>query len=482
MNNKEDKNKMNTSSALNMNTFDDMFSDMFQQEEAAEMSNEQQPVSEEEQKDLVNNGNVEVISKNVNNASNIDNIVDKLNIIEQEMANEFVEREELIKTMLLSLVSSSNLLMLGPPGTAKSKITKALCNKIDDTNYFEYMLNKTSDPSELLGPFSVKQMEHDKFIRTTTGKLPEANVAFIDEVYKSNAPTLNALLTIMNEHIFYNDGRPVDVPLLSMFAASNEPPEDDTLLALHDRFLFRINVEYIHNHSNRELMFNNYIHERAGINNSIVSTTVTVDEIKTLQKRAMNIPVPKKIITEFGKLLNNIDRNYGIVISDRRSNECLKVLQSSALLAKRKKVGVEDFAALKYVLCEKPEDVDKIASEIDKLENPYEKKIENLKADFAIIKETIMSAPNSTEKNKLFFQYQDPLKKCIKKANQICSEIAQINSDATNIIELRDEIAAFNNDLANEALGDTVSQFGIDLNGSLNNQDDSDNSDNEDLF
>lgn len=88
------------------------------------------------------------------------------------------------------------------------------------------MLNKTSDPSEILGPFSVKEMENDKFMRITTGKLPEAHIAFMDEVFKSNAPTLNALLTIMNEHMFYNDGKPNDVPLISMFGASNEPPED----------------------------------------------------------------------------------------------------------------------------------------------------------------------------------------------------------------------------------------------------------------
>ena len=101
-----------------------------------------------------------------------------------------------------------------------------MCGRIENANYFQWMLNKTSDPSEILGPFSVKEMENDKFMRITTGKLPEAHIAFMDEVFKSNAPTLNALLTIMNEHIFYNDGKPVDVPLISMFGASNEPPED----------------------------------------------------------------------------------------------------------------------------------------------------------------------------------------------------------------------------------------------------------------
>ena len=85
----------------------------------------------------------------------------------------------------------------------------------------------------------------------------------MDEVYKSNAPTLNALLTIMNEHIFYNDGKPNKIPLISLFGASNEPPEDESLNALHDRFIFRINVQYVKDAANKKRMHNNYLDKRA---------------------------------------------------------------------------------------------------------------------------------------------------------------------------------------------------------------------------
>ena len=106
----------------------------------------------------------------------------KMNAIAVEMNNIFVERDELIKIMQLAIITGTNLLMLGPPGTAKSAITYEMCERIDNSNYFQWMLNKTSDPSEILGPFSVREMENDKFMRITTGKLPEAHIAFIDEV------------------------------------------------------------------------------------------------------------------------------------------------------------------------------------------------------------------------------------------------------------------------------------------------------------
>ncbi len=158
------------------------------------------------------------------------------------------------------------------------------------------MLNKTSDPSELLGPYSIKEMENDKFMRITTGKLPEAHIAFIDECFKANAPVLNILLPIMNEKIFYNDGKPNDIPLMTMIGASNEGPEDESLNAFYDRFLFRINVHYVKDAANKKRMYTNYINERRGIANLAGKTTITIEEIKALTEASKNIIVPKEII------------------------------------------------------------------------------------------------------------------------------------------------------------------------------------------
>ena len=451
-NNEKGDNKMQSNTALNFDGIDsmfDMFDDSSVTEEKESIVQQQKELTEEETKAL--EGNVENIS-NVN----LDTALSKLTTIESELNNEFVERAELIKIMLLSVVTSSNLLMLGPPGTAKSLISRAMCNRIDNSNYFEWLLNKSSDPAELLGTFSIKGMENDQFKRMTAGKLPEANIAFIDEVYKCNSPTLNALLSIMNEHVFFNDGKAVDVPLISMFAASNEPPEDDSLLAMHDRFLFRIEIDYVHDAANKKRMFNNYIHDRAGVATNKFHTTITVEELQALQNKARTIPVSKTIINKFISLINGLKKNATISISDRRANECFKVLQGSALLHGRNKVGLDDFNALKYVLWEKKEDIDVISAEISRIVNPYDEEFAKFNRQFNEIKDKIEATYDTKDRNQMFFQYQNSIKNTIGRMNKLITEASTSGKDVTEFAKFRDEMMSYHTNLTNEVLGGTL--------------------------
>lgn len=450
MENNKGENKMESSAALSFDNLGSMFDNMFE-------TNNQTTVVEEQQKEMTQE-ETQALAGTTENISNVNvqTALSKLSNIEMELNNEFVERQELIKIMILSIISNSNLLMLGPPGTAKSKISMALCNRIDNSNFFQWLLNKSSDPAELLGTFSIKGMENDQFKRVTAGKLPEANIAFIDEVYKCNSPTLNALLSIMNEHIFYNDGKVIPVPLISMFAASNEPPEDESLLAMHDRFLFRMEVEYVHDAANKKRMFNNYIYERAGINNNMSYTTITIEELNCLQEETKKISVSKQIINNFISLCNSLKKNATISVSDRRANECFKVLQASALLNGRKKVGLDDFNALKYVLWEKKEDITTIASEISKIVNPFDEDFEKYKKQFNEVKSKIDSTNDVKERNQAYFQYQNSIKSVLNRMNKLINDASTNGKDVTDYSKFRDELMNYNANLTNEVLGGTL--------------------------
>ena len=435
---------------LDFSDFDDMFADMGLEKATEQQLNNEKNVTV---KPVAATETVNITPVNAPlNPSMLQSAQAKMSQIFVEMNNLFVERDELIKLMELAIVTGTNLLMLGPPGTGKSAITYEMCGRIENANYFQWMLNKTSDPSEILGPFSVKEMENDKFMRITTGKLPEAHIAFMDEVFKSNAPTLNALLTIMNEHIFYNDGKPVEVPLISMFGASNEPPEDESLDAMYDRFIFRMNVQYIHDAANKKRMHSNYVDSRAGLLNMVNKTTITLEEVQALQAATKTVKVPKDIINKFIRLISDLDRQ-AVHISDRRQNECFKVMQGSAVLAGRNNVTLDDFKSLIYVLWEKEEHIPLIESSILKMVNPYDDRFKELKDNFNQVKTDIESITDSSQKSKKAIESKGVIEKIASKTNKLINEATKNGKDVAEFIEFRDNMVKYNQELINAALG-----------------------------
>ena len=455
--------------SLNFSQFDALFSNMNSENHVKQSPLRDGDVATKTSVTTVKEDDEQVVIKDTNtkknNAASAQSLVMsgvyKLNNIAIEMNNMFVERADLIKIMQLALITHTNVLMLGRPGTAKSMLTYEMCERIDGGNYFQWMLNKTSDPSEILGSFSVKQMENDRFMRITKGKLPEAHIAFLDEVYKSNAPTLNALLTIMNEHIFYNDGKPIPVPLITMFGASNEPPEDDSLLALHDRFIFRIDLEYIHDAAGRKKMHNFYIDKRRGVLGLAGKTMITLDELEALYQESLKVNISKDILNTFVRFAESLEKNYAIQVSDRRLNECIKILQGSAVLAGRNKVVLEDFRSLKYVLWEKREQLVDIEKEIEHVCNPYDEQFASLKKSFEEIKNKIDNVSTDSEKAKLAIQSKNAINRIVSRLNKLCAEASTNGKDTTNFEEYRNKVAKFNEDNISKSISSFESSFGV---------------------
>ena len=193
-----------------------------------------------------------------------DRIRARLLRIKNEFEHSFKERTEEINCALLAILSGEHVLFLGPPGTAKSLLSKNVC-EIMDGQFFYYLLTRFTTPEELYGPLSLKALQQDDFHRKIEGYLPTANIAFLDEIFKSNSSILNSLLTILNERKFHNGSSVESVPLVSVFGASNElPEENESLEALYDRFLFRCPVSYVQDESNfADLIFDGAEHIRA---------------------------------------------------------------------------------------------------------------------------------------------------------------------------------------------------------------------------
>ena len=169
---------------------------------------------------------------------------DRLKKVIDKTSKEYVNRENEIEAVVASLVSGVSSVLLGPPGTAKSAIVRriaSLCGlNTFDGKYFEYLLTSHTMPEEIFGTIDLNNLVNGKYIRKTDNKLPVAEIAFLDEVFRGGSHILNTLLTIINEKKYDSGEGMKSVPLLGIVGASNNPPVDPELEAFYDRFPIRI--------------------------------------------------------------------------------------------------------------------------------------------------------------------------------------------------------------------------------------------------
>src|SRR5215211_620689 len=150
----------------------------------------------------------------------------------------FLDKQEIIRLLVISAIAGEHMVLVGPPGTAKSAIIRMFARLVD-AKYFEYLLTRFTEPNELFGPVDIKEFREGRYTRRLEHMLPQAEIVFLDEIFKSNSAILNSLLHVINERKFQNGPEVVSVPLISLYAASNEVPNDENLAAMFDRFLVR---------------------------------------------------------------------------------------------------------------------------------------------------------------------------------------------------------------------------------------------------
>ena len=293
----------------------------------------------------------------------------KLGQIRSELNRSFFERAELIDGALAALLSRSHVLLIGPPGTAKSMLAEELCTRIEGANYFQWLLTRFSTPEELFGAVSLKGLEQDDYRRVTSHKLPEAHIAFLDEIFKANSSILNALLTLINERIFHNGRERITTPLITLFGASNELPDEEELSALYDRFMFRFMTSYIAEDFRFLKMLEGGTAE--------ARTTLTFAELNELSEVARAVKVPGAILNEIAELRRTLGREQ-IVVSDRRWKNSLDVLRAHATLFERSTVIEDDLMFLEHVLWKDPEERPKVTEILRRLVRGYEEEAREL--------------------------------------------------------------------------------------------------------
>jgi MoxR-like ATPase len=264
--------------------------------------------------------------------------------------NHFLDKQEIIRLLLVSAIAGEHMILVGPPGTAKSALIRMFAKLLDAT-YFEYLLTRFTEPNEIFGPVDIKEFREGRYTRRTERMLPESQVVFLDEIFKSNSAILNSLLTVMNERRFSNGAEVRRVPLISMFAASNEVPNDDALNAMFDRFLLRVvsdNLDSYHFHNLVATGLKNEVGKITGREDGVRSVLSVNDLLQLHASFDKYLMFSEDFLAKYKGLIFQI-RSEGITVSDRRVVKILKLFAASAIFDGRTNAHDGDFFVLKHI-------------------------------------------------------------------------------------------------------------------------------------
>ena len=279
----------------------------------------------------------------------------RLNYLIDALSAGLIERSLPVRLALLAALAGEHLLLIGPPGTAKSELARRLHKAFADASYFERLLTRFSVPEELFGPLSITALEDDRYERHTDGYLPSASIAFIDEVFKANSAILNALLTLLNEREFDNGARRMPSPLLCAIGATNEVPEDDVLAAFYDRFLLRLKVGQISRAAFPTLL----VEIDAPLAALPSGVQLTRGDLAELARQVATVPIGAEALALLGDLRDFLAA-AGIYVSDRRWRKIARLLRTAALTDGRAEVSVWDCWLAQFCAMQRPEQIAQI--------------------------------------------------------------------------------------------------------------------------
>ncbi|HTJ85319.1 MAG TPA: AAA family ATPase, partial [Polyangiaceae bacterium] len=252
---------------------------------------------------------------------------DAIKLAVASAARGLVEREALLELIVLAAVAREHVLVIGPPGTAKSQAVRRIATALGGS-YFEYLLGRFTEPTEIFGPIDLRKLREGSVVTETRGMLPEAEIAFLDEVFLGSTAILNSLLGILNERRFRRGHSAVDCPLRVCVGASNALPDDDQLAAFADRFLVRVFVDSMPDPRLEELLEQGW-----GLAAVTSHGHASLSDLDTLAESAKHADLSeiRPRLAHAVRLL----RKAGIALSDRRVVKTQSLIAAAAALAGR---------------------------------------------------------------------------------------------------------------------------------------------------
>lgn len=340
-------------------------------------------------------------------------MIERFKLLLQEMNRGIYEKETEISLSLLAALAGESIILLGPPGVAKSMVARQLKTAFREAQSFEYLMSRFSTPDEIFGPVSIQKLKtSDTYERAVEGYLPTADVVFLDEIWKAGPAIQNTLLTVINEKIFRNGNREMHLPLKLLVAASNElPAKGEGLEALWDRFVIRIESRPIKLEKNfRAMLLDSHAdflgptdftdstdfsgftgglgHADFADNADFSDLKITAEEYAEWTERIDKIGVKIEVLDAISAIRKslravNVDEaaeRRNIYVSDRRWKNIVRLLRTSAFMQDREEVDICDLLPIYHCLWQEPEERDAIRNIVIRaLFSPFADKLVEMK-------------------------------------------------------------------------------------------------------
>lgn len=328
-------------------------------------------------------------------------MLDRFKQLLGEMNRGIYEKETEISLSLLAALAGESIILLGPPGVAKSMVARQLKTAFREAQSFEYLMSRFSTPDEIFGPVSIQKLKtSDTYERAVEGYLPTADVVFLDEIWKAGPAIQNTLLTVINEKIFRNGNREMHLPLKLLVAASNElPAKGEGLEALWDRFVIRIESRPIKLEKNfRAMLLESHAdfsgstgmlgHADFADNADFSDLKITAEEYAEWAEKICKIGVKEEVLDAISAIRKslravNVDEaaeRRNIYVSDRRWKNIVRLLRTSAFMQDREEVDICDLLPIYHCLWQEPEERDAIRNIVIRaLFSPFADKLVEMK-------------------------------------------------------------------------------------------------------